>query len=73
MKAEDYRKKKAEKPKRNGKLSRRKSQMLATSHKRNLIASPQLREYYFSKIEWATKIIPKLKKEEAPEVKEELG
>jgi predicted HTH transcriptional regulator len=72
MKAEDYRQKRAEEPKGKGRLSKRKSQMLATSQERNPITSPQLREDYSSKTEWARKIIPKLK-EEAPEVKEELG
>jgi len=36
------------------------------------ITSPQLREAYSTKIEWAKKLIPKLKEEaEAPEEKEE--
>jgi predicted HTH transcriptional regulator len=74
MKAEDYRQKRAEEPKGKGKLSKRKSQMLATSQERNPITSPQLRKDYSSKIEWARKLIPKLKKEaEASEEKEEPG
>jgi predicted HTH transcriptional regulator len=69
MKAEDYRQKRAEESNGKGKLSKRKSQMLATSQERPLITSPQLREDYFSKREGVREIIPKLK-EEAPELKE---
>ena len=62
-----------EKPKRKGKISRHKSRMLAVAQERKPITSPQLREDYSTKIEWARKLIPKLKKEaEAPEEKEEL-
>jgi hypothetical protein len=40
------------------------------SQKWKPITSPQLREAYSTKIEWARKLIPKLKKEaEAPEEK----
>jgi hypothetical protein len=64
MKAEDYRSKKAEEPKRKGKLSTRKRLMLERSQEWNPITYPELREAYSSKIEWVTKLIPKLKKEE---------
>ena len=61
-----------EKPKRKGKISARKSRMLAVAQKWKPITSPQLREAYSTKIEWARKLVPKLKKEaEAPEEKEE--
>jgi hypothetical protein len=74
MKPEDYKAKRAEKPKRKGNLSARKSQMLSRSQEWNPITSPQLREDYSSKIEWARKLIPKSKKEvETKEEKEELG
>jgi predicted HTH transcriptional regulator len=63
MKAEDYRPKRAEKPKRKGNLSTRKRQMLAASQEWNPITSPELRKAYSSKIEWIRKLIPKLKKE----------
>jgi len=73
MKPEDYRSIRAGKPKRKGKLSARKSRMLATSQEWKPITSPQVAEAYSSKIEWAKKLIPKLKKEaEASEEKEEL-
>ena len=64
MKAEDYRPIRAERSKRKGKLSARKSRMLAVSQEWKPITSPQVREAYSSKIEWARKLIPKLKKEE---------
>ena len=74
MKPEDYKPIRKEKPKRKGKLSARKRRMLAASQKWKPNASPQLREAYSSKIEWARKLIPKLKKEaEALEEKEEHG
>jgi len=73
MKPEHYRSTKKEKPKRKGKISKSKSRMYAAIQERKLITSPQLREAYSTKTEWAKKLIPKLKKEaEAPEEKEEL-
>jgi hypothetical protein len=61
------------KPKRKGKISTRKSLMLAATQEWKPITSPQLREAYSTKIEWAKKLIPKLKEEaEAPKEKEEL-
>jgi predicted HTH transcriptional regulator len=72
MKPEHYKPIRKEKPKRKGKISARKSRMLAVAQKWKPITSPQLREAYSTKIEWARKLIPKLKKEaEAPEEKEE--
>jgi predicted HTH transcriptional regulator len=52
-----------EEPKRKGKISARKNQILAAAQKWKPITSPQLREAYSTKIEWATKLLPKLKKE----------
>ena len=47
--------------------------MSAVAQEWKPITSPQLREAYSTKIEWARKLIPKLKEEaEAPEEKEEL-
>ena len=72
MKPQHYKPKSKEKPKRKGKISRFKSRMLAVAQKWKPITSPQSREAYSTKIEWATKLIPKLKEEaEAPEEKEE--
>jgi len=51
------------KPKRNSKLSRYKSRVLAMAKEWKPNTSPQLREAYSTKIEWVRKIIPKLKKE----------
>ncbi len=52
-------------PNRKGNISISKSQMSAMAQKRKPITSPQLREGYSAKIEWARKLLPKLKKEEA--------
>ena len=61
-----------EKPKRKGKLSGSKSRMLKVAQEWKPNTSPQLREAYSVKTEWATKLIPKLKREvEAPEKREE--
>jgi hypothetical protein len=73
MKPENHKPIRTEKPKRKGNSSMRKSRMLAESQEWTPITSPKLREAYSTKIEWARKLIPKLKKEtEAPEEKEEL-
>ena len=64
MKPEDYKPIRVEKPKRKGKLSTRKRLMLAGAQEWNPITSPKLREAYSAKIEWVTKLISKLKKEE---------
>jgi hypothetical protein len=73
MKPEHYRRIRKEKPKRKGKISARKSRMLAVAQEWKPITSPKLREAYSANIEWARKLIPKLKREvEAPEEKEEL-
>jgi hypothetical protein len=72
MKPEHYKPIRKEKPKLKGKISRHKSRMLAVAQKWKPVTSPQLREAYSTKIEWARKLIPKSKKEaEAPEEKEE--
>ena len=49
------------KPKRNSKISRYNSRVLAMAKEWKPITSPKLREIYSTKIEWAIKIIPKLK------------
>jgi predicted HTH transcriptional regulator len=73
MKSEHYRSTKKEKPERKGRISKSKSRMYAVAQERKPITSPQLREAYSTKTEWAKKLIPKLKKEtEVPEEKEEL-
>jgi predicted HTH transcriptional regulator len=73
MKPEHYRPIRKEKPKRKGKISRSKSRMLAVAQEWKPITSPQMREAYSTKIEWAKRLIPKLKKEaKTPEEKEEL-
>jgi hypothetical protein len=81
MKLEHYKPRSAraarrkEKLKRKGKISKSKSRMLAVAQewkppRARALTSPQLREAYSTKIEWARKLIPKLKKEaEAPEEK----
>ena len=63
MKPEDYKPIMVEQPKRKGKLSTRKRLMLAGAQEWNPITSPKLREAYSAKIEWARKLIPRLKKE----------
>jgi hypothetical protein len=73
MRPEHYKPIRKEKPKRKGKISKSKSRMLAVAQEWKPITSPHLREAYSTKIEWAMKLIPKLKKEaEAPKEKEEL-
>jgi hypothetical protein len=73
MKPEHHKPIRKEKPKRNGKLSGSKRRMLKVAQEWKPTTSPKLREAYSAKIEWARKLIPKLKREvEAPEEKEEL-
>ena len=72
MKPEHYKPIRKEKPNRKDKISARKSRLLVVAQEWKPITSPQVREAYSTKIEWARKLIPKLKKEaEAPEEKEE--
>jgi hypothetical protein len=76
MKPEHYKPTKKEKPKGKGKISRSKSRskshMLAEAQEWKPVTSPQLREVYSAKIEWAKRLIPELKREaEASEEKEE--
>ena len=71
MKPEHYKPIRKEKPKRKGKISARKSRMLAMAQKWKPITSPQLREAYSTNIEWVRKLIPKLEKKQKPEEKEE--
>jgi predicted HTH transcriptional regulator len=63
MKPEHYRRKRKERPKRKSRSSTAKRRMLATVQERKTITSPQLREDYSTKTEWAKKLIPKLKTE----------
>jgi predicted HTH transcriptional regulator len=63
MNPEHYKPMRKEKPKRKGKLSARKSQMLKVAQEWKPITSPQLCEAYSARIEWARKLIPKLKEE----------
>ena len=53
MKPERYNPIRKEKPKRKGNISTRKSRMLAVAQEWEPITSPQLREAYSTKIEWA--------------------
>ena len=63
MKLERYKPIRKVKPKRKGKVSRRKSRMLAVAQEWKPITSPKLREAYSTKIEWVTKLVPKLTEE----------
>jgi predicted HTH transcriptional regulator len=63
MKSEHYYPIRKGKPKRKGKISARKSQMLTVTQNWKPITSPQLREAYSTNIEWVRKLIPKLKEE----------
>jgi predicted HTH transcriptional regulator len=73
VKPEHYKPTRKGQPKRKGKISARKSRMLAVAQERKPITSPQLRQAYSTKTEWVRNLIPKLKeKEAAPEDKEEL-
>jgi hypothetical protein len=68
MKPEHYKPRRKEKP---GRVSKtRKSQMPAGAQQWKPITSPQLREAYSAKIDWAKKLIPQLKAE-TPQEKEE--
>jgi hypothetical protein len=70
MKPEHYKPIRKEKPKRKGKISKLKSRMLAVAQEWKPITSPQLREAYSTKTEWARELIPKLEKEAAEEKEE---
>jgi hypothetical protein len=58
MKPKHYKPIRKEKPKRKGKISRPKRQMLAFYKNWKPITSPQLREAYSTKIEWVKELIP---------------
>jgi hypothetical protein len=62
MKPEHYKPIRKGKPKRKGRISSLKSRMFAVAKKWKPITSTQSREAYSTKIEWVTKLIPKLKK-----------
>ena len=64
MNPEHYKPMRKEKPKRKGKLSGSKSRMLKVAKEWKPNTSPQLREAYSAKIEWASKLIPKLKEKQ---------
>jgi hypothetical protein len=59
MNRESYKTKRKGQPKRNPTMSRSKKQMMAKP--KEVSSTPKLREIYNTKIEWATKILPKLK------------
>jgi hypothetical protein len=59
MNRENYKSKRKGQPKRNSAINRSKRRILAKVKEPN--NSPKLREIYSTKIEWAIKIIPKLK------------
>jgi hypothetical protein len=59
MNPENYKTKRKGQPKRNRAITRSKSRMAAKAKEPN--TSPKLREIYSTKIEWAIKIMPKLK------------
>ena len=63
MNPEQFKPMRKEKPKRKGKLSGSKRRMLKVAQEWKPNTSPQLREAYSAKIEWARKIIPKVKQE----------
>jgi predicted HTH transcriptional regulator len=63
MNPEHYKPKRKGQPKRKDKLSWSKRQMLKAAQEWKPTTSPKLREAYSTKIEWARKLIPKLKKE----------
>jgi hypothetical protein len=70
MKPEHFKPIRKPKPKRRGKSGGFKSRMAAAAQESKPITSPQLREAYSTRIEWARKLIPILKKEtETPEEK----
>jgi hypothetical protein len=56
---EGYKSKRKSQPKRNMNITRAKKQMMAKP--KTVSSTPKLREIYSTKIEWATKILPKLK------------
>jgi len=64
MNPENYKKKRKGQPKRNSGNNRSKRRVLGKAKEPN--TSPKLRQIYSTKIEWATKIMPKAK-EEAPQ------
>jgi len=70
MKPEHFKPIRKPKPKRRGKTGRFRSRTVAVAQEGKSIASPQLREAYSTKIEWARKLIPRFENEtEAPEEK----
>jgi hypothetical protein len=63
MNREHYKPMRKGRPQRKGKLSGSKRRMLKVAQEWKPNTSPQLREAYSVKIEWARKLIPKLKEE----------
>ena len=59
MNREGYKSKRKTQPKRNMSITRAKKQMMAKP--KEVSSMPKLREIYATKIEWATKMLPKLK------------
>jgi hypothetical protein len=70
MKPEDYKPKKG-KPRRKGKINKFKNRTFAAEQELKPITSQQLREAYNTRIEWASKLIPKLQKETEPAAEKE--
>jgi hypothetical protein len=61
MNRESYKTKRKGQPKRNTSVTKSKRRMMAKAKQPN--NTPKLREIYSTKIEWATKIMPKLKEQ----------
>ncbi|MGD0451939.1 MAG: hypothetical protein ABSA79_12920 [Candidatus Bathyarchaeia archaeon] len=59
MNREGYKSKRKTQPKRNMSITRAKKQMMAKP--KEISSTPKLRLIYATKIEWATKMLPKLK------------
>jgi len=63
MNPENYKTKRRGQPKRESALSKSKSNMIAKAKVPNSYVSPKLCEIYNTKVEWATKVIPKQKEQ----------
>jgi hypothetical protein len=63
MNPKNFKPMKKEKSKRKGKISGSKRRMVKVTKEWKPNTSSQLREAYSTKIEWAIKLLPKLKKE----------
>ncbi|HII85067.1 TPA: hypothetical protein HA273_00455 [Candidatus Bathyarchaeota archaeon] len=72
MKSVNHKPAKEDTSNREGKISASKRRMIERSKKWKPNTSAELREAYFTKIEWVQKVIPKLTKEEDAEAVEEI-